>query len=807
MDSLSPNPENPLPLKTISESGKAPKTRLSSARDAQALFWILHEAALPRMSKAAVIKGMFDGNPPYNAQKLRQAGQAWRPNFNTLEGASRLESAKVPYYDLLTSAPLLAECATDVSTNEVDSAAATRIRSKHFDTMLRSYDGFDHQFWTMFTDYIGFNKGFLWFPKPDSWHFKHLPWWRVYFPDGTSTDPDEWEVFAIEHRWPAHKLFGFIRDENAAKAAGWNQKQVLRAIRRACPDDIGKQYDDPMAIQRAMRDNDLYLSAKIGTISSASIYVREFNGKWSRMMVETYHEKRSQSPSGAQSQEDRAQSRGFKGEEDAKIKDNDWLYFKADVAENVYQIMCPFVYEANDGSITEISGLGKRIVSAMQVKDRMRNEQVSNVFLRTSINLQASTGGGQAKAAAVQLGGGVNVIPPGYQVQPATIFGDIEGTLAVNNDLDRMIDTNTGTYRPTFEKPQGNPESATASQIRFSQSQILTNSAVSRFYVQSDKFYDEVYRRATMELPESAGKKDAGIKAALEFQKSCKEEGLSKEQIKERKPGYIRAMRTIGNGSPMMRQQAVAALGQVVPFLGPRGLQNWKIDYVSAYGGQQAVARLLPPEDAAQIPTRDDYDAVGENADMKLGTEVLFADWQNHEQHAKVHLTAALGAVQAVQQGADPSTAFTFLQIAMPHIGQHISKVPREQVRKQLEAAYKEVAQGAKVVFQAAEKQMQQGSKASGLNFEQQLEAQKVQHDIQLKEAKTKAQIQQRQQKQLHDMEMDKVRLQHETQMSDARTASEIQRGTAKTASEIEMQRAKAEAAKANEGKGDGSNQ
>lgn len=814
-------PTSPLGLQTLSNSGTPPKMRLSSAMEAQNLFWLLKEAAAPRLAKAALIQGMFDGNPPFSQAKRRSQAEANRPNFNSLEAASRKDAAKVPFYDLLTSSSLFADCATNLDSQIADSALASRVRSEAFDTMLRSYPGFDMQFWLMLDDFVAFNKGFMWWPTPDSWHFKRLPWNRVLFPDGTSTDPDEWEVFAIEHRWPAHKIYNMA--EKAPADSGWNFDRVVQAIRYAAPADLAKTFLDPMRLQQMMRDSDLYVSSQVPKIHAASVYTREFDGSWSRMMVET---SRAGEKYGNASGDGRPQSRVERGKnklvrtddsDEARLESKDWLYQKRAVAKELHEIMCPFIFEAGDGSINELAGLGKKIVSMTQVGDRLLNDQVFNTTMRSSIVLQATQGTGLAKASTVQVGGGLTVIPPGFAIQQSTIMGDIEGGMAMSQDLVNRLDRNTGIYRPTFEKPTGNPESATAAGARMSQATVLSNSAVNRYYTQVDKFYDELYRRATLTLSSSAGRRDKGIEAALKFQDDCKEHGLSREQCTDRQPGKIRAVRAIGNGSAVMRQQTASQLSQLVPFLGPRGLQAWKEMFAAAFGNQTMVNRLLPPADTAQVPTRDEWDATIENDAMNQGNQPVFAGWQDMQVHAQVHLAAGFAAVKAVlQSGADPAIPFTFLQIMMPHAAQHISKVPREQIRKELSDAYQKLSSGARQVMQAAQQAHQQQGQQQQLSFEQQLEVQKTQHDIQLKDAKTQAQMKQRAEKQQFDMQLAQQKQQADTMLqagaqqtdarlrqqeaaqqaalNDATTAHDIVTSTAKTAASIKHDHMKASA-------------
>lgn len=788
-------PPNDLPLRTLTEAGKPPHARLSSARDAQTLYWRMHEAARHRRHRAALFQRMFDGCAPYDQAKLQKRGEGWRANASTLEGGARKDAAKVPYYELFSSADVYAHVTTRVGsgTDAVDASTASRIRSEAFDRMLRSWTSFDNQFNVMLNDFIQFNAGYLWWPKPDSWHFKVVPWARILFPDGCSTDPEEWEVFAIAHEWPVHKLWEYVKDAEAADAAGWNRKATLAAIRAAVPREI-LNGDDPLALQAAFKAKELAISASSATVQAASLYVREFDGKWSRMMVVTDSADKEQqtrargvdqSPLEAAQAETR-RARAASGDPDPD--DKNWLFFKQRVADNVHQLLCPFIFEMGTGSINALDGLGVKLFAAMQAKDRIFCDVINNVMLRSLVVLQPTTGVGVQKAGSVQLGGGLALLPPNMNVQTGQIFGDLDGALAVMVDLDNRLDTNTGTYRPRIEKPPGNPESATAASNRVSMGQVLSNSAVNRFMRQLDRLYAEVHRRAVARLPSTST--EPGIASAIAFQRECREAGLSDPQMRDHDPSLITAVRTIGNGSPVMRQQMSAALLPIYPLLGPRGRSALIKSYVAAHAGQQGVRDFAPPEDDANVPSRDTWDASQEEADLHQGANVVFAPWQDSVVHALSHMQAGVRAVQAVQQGADPTQNAIFLQVLLPHVEQHIAAVGHPALQQQLGQQFTQLSAAVKPVMEAAKEAVEQQQKASQMSFEQQLAMQELQADIALKDRKNAAQLAQRQERHALDMQQK----QQSVALSDATTAAGIQQQTAATVAEIDLKRKKVEA-------------
>lgn len=756
MPSTSDQLSDPFPLKTLSESGKPPKSRLDSATKAQEIYANIHKANELRNILGTVIQGMFDGNPPYNNSKLRQHAQGWRANFNTLEGKARKDSAKTPYYDLFTSAQLFADCFTEKKSDTLKATEASRIIAQEFDRMLRSWPGFDLNVWQMLDDFVGFGRGWLLWLDELSWYFKRIHWLRVMFPDGTSVDTEEWGMFVVEHIFDPTRLNSYVKDEANARSRGWNVEQVRRAIRNAVPADPNTMQDE-MAVQQAIRDQDIYITTRAKTIQAASIFVREFDGSWSRMMVQTNYDGKNE------------------------LKDGDWLYFKQNVAEkSVHEILAPFFFEVENGSVNGLGGLGRDIFDTIKAKDRMRCEQVNNVFMRSTLLLQGQDASSMKKASQITVGGGVTLIPPGLNLQQSTMLGDIESTMVVNQDLDRMLDVNTGIYRPSFEKPAGNPETATAAQLRFAQATVLTTSAVNRFYQQLDRFYQEVFRRATMPIPK--GVTDTGMVSAREFQDRCREKGVSKEQLSN---CIVRAMRAIGNGSPAMRQQNVAAVAEIAPSFGQRGFRNWMQDYVAAFGGQPKVDLYLPKEDEANLPSEQDREAMQENAVIKIGSPVLVIENDNHPVHLGRHFEAAFAALAAVQEGAPPEDAFAFVQGVVPHIQEHLQQTKREDIRKVFEQQLKELVTMFREVQGAVQEQQQA--------MEQQ---QRVMSELELRNVETQAKLQERAVKTQAGLQDKAMKTQQNMALADATTAAAIAREGAMTTAKIMSERAKAAAAK-----------
>lgn len=695
-------------LSTLSPEGTPPKSRIEDFRAACGLVEQLREGYGERNRKTAQIRGMFDGNPPFNQAKLNSKGMSWYPNFNTLEGDAFGSSAKVPYYDLFASAPHHIEVSLELGKgNEDMEAYHSRCVTEELDRTVRDWSAFDPTMGKLIDDYVKFGKGYLMWPDPVSWKFKRIAWHRVLVPDDTDVDLSEWEYFAVLRNFNVHELFNRIRNGQTAERSGWRREAVLSAIRTASKIQPANN-QDWVSVQQQLKDHDLFVSTTPDRVETAFLFVREFSGKWSQMIVPLGGYQKDSTKTGD--------------------KDAGFLYRRNGLYDKVEHIIAPFFFDVEDGSVNGLSGLGKDIFALMQAKDRMRCAQVSNVFLRSSILMQAKSGSGRQKASLNQIGN-VCVIPEGYDIQQSTVLGDIESTVVVNADIDRMLQSNTGIYRPQFEKPAGNPETATAAQLRFTQGTVLTNSAVNRFHSQLDRAYSEMYRRIVK----------SGDKEAVQFRKWTKERGIPNEALS--KTRSVRSFRNVGNGSVYLRQTGISNLLPLYAEMPESGKQNFLADAVAANAGQQKVELYLPRADIANTPSRHTWEAQVENDSLSHGSPAQWTPEQDDIIHLQVHAQAVEQALGSVQQGGDPAAVAVFAQAAISHcVTSHVANLQKKGRKKQvaewleiLKPLGEQATQLAEAVRKQAQQQAQLRAQAQQQLTDQQLDAQESQAKLQLK--------------------------------------------------------------------------
>ncbi len=735
-------------LKTLSKNGTPPKCRLDNPEKTQAFVALMIQADEIRSIKNASVKGMFDGNPPFNPSKRRAASQSWRANFASLEGPAYRSNALVPYYDLFSSSASFIDFQTGYGSPDQQSEWSGII-TEELDVALKQWDGFDYEMHAMLHDLIAYGKGFLFWNNAYEWRFEQVPHSDAKVMDGTKIDLGKLEILVIPQSFYVHELWKKIQNEVIARAAGWDPSVVKDAIRNAVP----KQPDTMAppnweAVQQELKDHDLLQSCRSSTVQAARVYVREFEGKISELMI----------------------TMNGKAE---------FLFKKERRYATFRNVFAPFFLEVGDRSWHGVSGLGKAIFNLIQTKDRLNCAITDAAFLRSAITLQAKSASSMSKIGLVQIGA-FNVIPPDFDVQQSQVLGDITTAMAVNNDMDQRLSRNTGIYRATPQKDSGNPQTAEEAKLKYTTSTVLGNSAVNRFYGQLDPAYAELVRRITNP---NLSRTDESSVAALDFQERCFRRGVPKAALLSRKS--VRAFRSMGNGSAIMRQTTLASLTPYSAMWPETGQANFHDDVISAYTNQSKVQRYNPKADRMGRPTDQNNLAMLENAAMKTGADVVWTPTQNNLIHSEVHLKASADGAASLQQGADPTHVLAFMEKVGPHIAQHLqamSKDPSHQRQyKALSDEFKKLGQVADKLHGHVQKMMEEQQAQSEKQQQAQSILQGTDGDTAVKAATAQAKIQQsniktqvglRQKEEKHQQAMTQAK--QDMQIKDAKAASEI---------------------------------
>ena len=735
-----------LPLETIDEDGKAPETRLADAASAREIFQKLISADQLRNATRSKLRGLVDGNPPYNPAELRRNNQAFRTNVNFRESEAFLSLAMSAFYDVFAEVPTYANIRTAYG-NDMDKREEwSKIITEEFDRLQKLDKDFDYTMQLSQREMVLVGDGPLIFEDATDWRCKAIMANDLLVPDGTKSNVGDWKVALVRTRMGVDDLFEKIQDEEAATATGWNVDYVRQRIRSAMPEPYrsGTQYDWEF-FQRQLRSNDITFSARSEVVSMCHVFYKEFDGKISHAII------------------DERDSQGF-------------MYRKLRRFSRWEQVIHPMYYDRGDGEHHGVKGLGIKMLQAMELKNRLRCAMVDAAFARTQILFRPLNANALSKTSVVQQGP-YAILPPDYEVIQQNIAGVLDAPMAVNADLENVLQGNLSQYRQSLSKPQGNPKTAFEVNVMVSQQSAIGKTQLSRYYNQLDSFFEERYNRASNPNLNPITKSD---KDAIEFQRRCKERGVPVQAMMD--IDFVEATRTVGQGSQFAKQQLLGSLLSLSGALPEGGKINLLKDYIAAQVGQQMVDRYLPSQVQSSRVQDQAALAVLEHASLNQSNMPIVTDTQDHVVHIETHMAAANQAASSLQSGGNPQEIMLFMQGIGQHVQDHLQRLATDPARRQQVDAYSQNLQELGKTIEQLGQMLQQQQQGQA----QMQQAQAIQQGTDPRTAVMNADIQAK-------IARQNAETMANIQRQNAKTNADLSRRNAKTTADIQRANATAE--------------
>jgi hypothetical protein len=750
-------------LATIS-NGQVPSTRMADAESTQAFAQRLRQNDEKRAKKRALVNGLVDGNPPYKAAKLRDAGMANACNVNWGTARSYMESGAGAFYDLASEAPGFIGVTVNYGTPE-EREIWGRVLSKEADRILARDTSWDWSIQHSQNEMTLHGCGPLVFES----EFQVLPTatrcGELRVPERTKANTDHWEAATVDSEYYPPELYEFIQNEKAAAAVGWNVAYVKKVIEAALRTNEGNGTNyDWEYYQQQLKNNSFDYFDDTRVCKLVHCFWREFDGRITHGIVErdnTVGNTRLQRPT----------------EQPESVK---YLYLKVGRYESWAQCIHPMYFDRGNGGFHHsVTGLGVKMYGSMEYENRLLCNGMDKAF-RPSL-LFRPTSAETAQRFQLTRHADYGVVPPGYETQQMPTGSFIEDVLVMYRASSDLMRSNLSSYRqqaPT--RKEGNPVTAFEKQMEASQMSALSKTTFNRYYKQLDALYAEIVRRLCLPATTEA--------SAKEFQKRCKEQGVPAQAFS--KIDQVQAIRVIGQGSAFMRKVSVDSLMPVVGSLPEEGRNNWLKDKIAAEAGQSAVTRYFPERDQ-KLASDQQSEAAQWVGTMKTGVPHIITSSQSAPVYAATFISAGVQALQSLQQGADPMEVLAFLDVIGPAAMAHLQRFSQDQLRAELYAKLLEQWQSMSAVtddLRQQVQQMQQQRQAQAQATQQamtqeQIAMAKFQGDEARRNAKAQQALQQK-----AESHMQKLAL------SDASTASNIDIAQRRSAAELALMDSKTEA-------------
>lgn len=743
-------------LDTISQEGRAPKTRVKTALQAKSIYDNLLRADMTRSKKRSLVKGLIDGNPPYRAADLKAAGMDHRCNINFRQSESYLNNATGAFYDVATEAP----SRVTVKLKHKDPNVASvwsRIVTEHFDWLVKYEPCLDVRWQISQREMVQYGIGPMVFQDEYDWRPHAVLAGQLKVPERTKADTSEWEVATIEVDYLPDKLWEKIIHEPESQRVGWKVGTVKDAIMNASPEtQKNGVYKTWEWHQQQLKNGSLSYAMTSKTIKTVHLFIREFAGK--------------DEPEGKISHK-------IILADDTPESGMDFLFEKIGRFDNWKQCVHAMYYDIGDGGFHHaVTGMGVKMYGPMEYQNRLLCNQADKAF--TPKLMFKPTTAGSTEDFGLQQFGEYSVLNDGWDAVQTPMSGIMEEGMIFNREVTGIIASNLSQYRQNLQEKSGNPITAEEVKFKAGQQASLGKTQLSRYYEQLDGLYAEQYRRAASD---KLLKTMCGAERALEFQKRCENDGVPKSALREVE--HVCATRVVGQGSDYMRQQSLDFIfGAVLPMLPESGRDNLIKDVIASRTGNANVMRYYPTAQGQEKPNDQMAFAAVQIGSMKDGIPAVVTDTQNPVIFAQTFLQAGAQAVQTLQQGADPAEVAGFLELLGAAIAAHLQKLKADPSRKavytvlndQFEQLAKIHDELVKMLTDQA--QQQQADKAAS---QQQFD--KQQAEIMLKQQKQIAQLEMRQQ--AHEQKLSQSAETHRQALvlADASTATDIRNQTVKT--------------------------
>lgn len=741
------------------ETGERPESRIGNAGNARSLVQRLKYEDETRMYRYTAQQGLMDGNPPWDHQKLRDIGQGHRANFNLRESEGIVEAAKTPYYDLVFEVPQFAAIRFEVDGVEshiIDQWG--KIASEEYTDLLGGWDGHDHQIqlhqWQMVVNGVGP----LFWPHFIGWHSEATKARKVLVPQETKANVDELELVAVLHSYRADQLDHYIETEGTYEidGDGWNiplcKQAIIDCAMREMRQEWGiENYD---LYQRAIRTGDLFYGIhRSDRIYVASLFIKEFGGKVSHYMVT-----------------DQVLGHQAEAISDDLSKETGYLFKRRKKFNSFSEVICPFFFDSGpDGTWHSVKGLGPKIYDFCDISNRTFCQMLDGSVIGSGITLETQDSNA-IEETQIALVGGASVVSPGYKVVQTRIAESLNGAMVMRKELHQTLQSNTGTYRqPIEQKPQ---PTYGQEQMEYQAQTLLTKGATNRYYSNLDKWHRETVRRI---LDPLQSRKIPGGEEALDFRARCVMRGIPAEVLQFKNIKRVTAERSLGYGSPQLRDMATRELVNLIPYMDEVGRNHALRARAAALPGvgMHSVDNFFQPIEKKGIPNAHAALAVLENNALRQqGGKALVEPMQNHSIHFDTHMQDVMEHMKA--QG-DPMGKAIHAEQVGPHLHQHLELLKgdptRKQEVKQKEKQLSELSKMADQMHQNITEALKAQPQPNGQQQQPDPKVLKVQGELGLKAAKQKGEFALKERKQAHS-----------EILSDKKTAATIRRDNAKAA-------------------------
>jgi hypothetical protein len=628
-------------------------SRMTSVKAADQVYRALRIADERSAINRARVQALFDGAAPYDSAFLRSTGQQSRTNLNFGVAGKYLDIAIAGYIDLINAV----ETFVNVECNygqEGERDYYQTVIAEEVTRSIRDWPEFHSNYLRLITQFIIHGVGIALFRDTRDFRFRVTGMGDFLIPRGTRATEHAVEVAVYRDDFMLHELYAFIKDEDAAKAKGWNPEAVKDAMLKATTvQPTGNRLSEWEKLQAELKQSDISSGTRANTVPVCHTYVREFDGSVS------YFVHCENAPA-----------------DEFMFKE----HFRYENPEQAYVFFLNGV--GTQGTFHSVRGLGQRIFQHAHVHNRLNSHSVDAAMLAGSIIIQPESQRAMDELSLAYYGP-YAVLSPNVKITEKVVPNLSNTVVPVIDSVAAQMEESLGFYS-TRGAAAGSPyRTKLQVEAELESATRLTGAQLNLFYNSWRRLLREIVRRIV-----TGDKTDPTVR---EFHRRVTERGVPAEALRAIDFAATTAVKAIGAGNASARTAALNDLQEVMPMLDESGRKNLIFDRVAARVGYDAARRYATPSDE-QRPSYDAKQARLENSIMSLGGNAEVSDSDLHETHLNEHAPVLQEILSGIDTGQiDPIEIFPTHRAVHEHVAMHVQYLSGDPSAQSAAAAGREL--------------------------------------------------------------------------------------------------------------------
>ena len=747
-------------LQTVTDEGKPVPDRIATASVAHSIYKRMLDDNFALAYQRLQVQRQIDGNPAINQDELERLGLGWESNINSRSSEKTIDTTVNSLWDMFTSTDTLTETTVNDIMEKLSDAENVdygHIIDKNFDRMVRDWCGFNYLLKYRLYQMVAHGNGPVIWNDKLSWKSEALDINNVLLPFDSKSSIDGFEIICVIQDIDPASFFKMINSGND----GWNKNECRKYLIEYYKDGSGRSTDKKYSeqecidLEHRIRNHDISLDSDFQSIRVVNVMYKEVDTcKISHCIIRP----------------------------DNYEKDTEFLYKRKNKYEKMQHAINFMLFDIGDGYINGIKSLGLRIFSINDINDRLMNETITGAYISSGLLIKMMDNSSQNVLSEIYHGGGVTTVPANVEIAQQTFAPPLQNLVQVMQMLNNKLNQNVGIYESSPSlNATGSARTATEVDAQLQNEARFEANQSAWYYVQHEEWLRETMRRA---LSKTCIDEDAKL-----FRKRCIEDGVPEELLSYDKL-IVRAKRSIGFGSPYMRQRIATTMLQAIPLLelDQAGKNRVQREFISAQLGWKDTDEIKPSMNRNLIPSTATHIAICETNDMLNGQDAVVSPNDDQKLHLETHLRIALQKIEAFRSSGqqDPSSIAMGLQKIIEHGAMHnnyFKQNPQNKAEAQrytdslikLTEVYKQFAQVAQQLAQQRQKMIEEQQK-------QQQEQQDINYKFELDKFKIMTEA-----REMANVKLEEARMLNESRETKTQTSANAT--NAKTQQSMALQR------------------